>query len=341
MSAGSEDRAARFYALSESLELATATCREAGLELAALEERPFEGGEFKLRPLQSVRDRTVFVFQSLAGTDTASATHRLVRLLFLLNTLRDAGASRRIAIIPYMAFARKDRRTQIRDPVSIRYVAQLLEASGADRVVALDVHNPASLDNAFRIPVDHLSALPMMADHFSRSIPARSFVVVSPDVGGIKRAQLLQELLESRTGSTVDLAFVEKRRASGVVATRGLAGDVAGRHAVIIDDLCATGGTLIRAAERCNEAGAAAVHIAVSHAPIPAGLQAVAASPAVTDIVVTDSAGTGIGRSVNLQRNVAILPAQSLLGQAVRRMLSGEPLAPLLSRWPAEPGGSR
>ncbi len=130
----------RFYALTESLDLGKATCQEAGLELSALEERRFEGGEFKLRPLASVRGRPAF--------------------LFLLNGLRDAGASQRIAIIPYLAYARKDRRTQLRDPVNTRYVAQLLEASGADRVIALDIHNPAALDNAFRIPVDHLTALP-------------------------------------------------------------------------------------------------------------------------------------------------------------------------------------
>src|SRR5690348_12082045 len=105
--------APRFYALSESRTLGLAVCREAGLELANLEERVFEGGEFKLRPLESVRGRAVFVLQTLAGSATTSVGDRFVRLLFLLNGLRDAGATERIVLIPYLAYARKERRTQL------------------------------------------------------------------------------------------------------------------------------------------------------------------------------------------------------------------------------------
>lgn len=327
----------RFYAPTESLELGRATCEAAGLELAALEERKFEGGEFKLRPLASVRDRPAYVFQSLAGSTTTSIAESFVRLLFLLNGLRDAGASQRTAIIPYLAYARKDRRTQLRDPVNTRYVAQLLEASGADRVIALDVHNPAAFDNAFRIPVDHLTALPIMADHFATNHASANLVVVSPDVGGVKRAQLFQEILEARCGHPVDLAFVEKRRAAGKVSTGRLAGDVGGREALIVDDLCATGGTLIRAAERCREAGALAVHVAVTHTPYAEGLEAVLTSGAITDLLATDSVGIRRDHLPAIGRKLVCLPVAALLGQAVRRMLSGKPVAPLLTRWPVAP----
>jgi len=329
----------RFYALTESLELGQAICREAGLELAALEERIFEGGEFKLRPLASVRDRPAYVLQCLAGSPTASIAESFVRLLFLLNGLRDAGASQRIAIIPYLAYARKDRRTQLRDPVNTRYVAQLLEASGADRVIVLDVHNPAALDNAFRIPVDHLTALPMMANHFATNHGSADLGVVSPDVGGVKRAQVFQELLEDRCGRPVELAFIEKRRASGKVSTGRLVGNVSGRAALIVDDLCATGGTLIRAAERCREAGASAVHVAVSHTPYAEGLEAVLASDAISDVLATDSVGSRRDHAPVLGRKLITLPVAVLLGQAVRRMLSGKPIAPLLTRWPVPSDG--
>ena len=154
-------------------------------------------GEFKLRPLVSVRDRTVFVVQSLAGSADAPVAQRLIRLLFLLFGLRDAGASRLIALVPYLSFARKDMRTQPRDPVTTRHVAQLLESAGVDRLVALDVHNSAALDNAFRIPVDHLSAIPMFVRHFAEHMPAGEIAVASPDVGGIKRVQFFRELLQS------------------------------------------------------------------------------------------------------------------------------------------------
>ena len=209
----------RFYALSENVGLGTGTCQEAGLELSALEVRTFEGGEFQLRPLASVRNRTAYVLQSLAGSPRTSIADDFVRLLFLLSGLRDAGAIQRIALIPYLAYARQDRRTQLRDSVNTRYVAQLLEASGADRVICLDVHNPAALDNAFRIPVDHLTALPMMADRIASSHEKAALVVVSPDVGGIKRAQIFQQLMEERVGHTMQLALLEKRRAPGNVFT--------------------------------------------------------------------------------------------------------------------------
>ena len=176
------------FAPSESRALGLAASERAGIALGALEERQYAGGEFKLRPLQSVRDRAVFVVQSLAETYEAPIAQRLVRLLFLIHGLRDAGASRVIAVLPYLAYARKDRRTKPRDPVYTRYVAQQLEAAGTDRIIALDVHNASALDNAFRIPVDHLSALPMMAAHFTQLLPHGKLAVASPDIGGDRKS---------------------------------------------------------------------------------------------------------------------------------------------------------
>jgi ribose-phosphate pyrophosphokinase len=235
-------------ALSESRELAVDIAGRAGIELAPIEEREFEEGEFKLRPLDSVRDRTLFVVQSLAGSTEVPVAQRLVRLLFLLFGLRDAGAARVVALVPYLSYARKDRRTQLRDPVNTRYVAQLLESTGLDRLVCLDVHNPAALDNAFRIPVDHLSATPMFVRHFADQLTSDDIVVASPDVGGVKRAQVFREMLASQLGREVDLVFVEKRRAQGVVSGGTVVGSVSGRSVIVLDDLCASGGTLVRAA---------------------------------------------------------------------------------------------
>lgn len=321
-------------ALSESSRLGTSVCSEAGLAQTPLEERSFEGGEFKLRPLQSVRGRSAFVLQTLASSTDAPVADRLVRLLFLLNGLRDAGAARRIAVIPYLAYARKERRTQLRDPVHTRYIAQLLESSGADHVICLDVHNPAALDNAFRIPFDHLTALPMLADHFAKRLPPGRLAVASPDIGGIKRAQIFRELLAARVQWPVELIFAEKRRASGVVSSAGLVGDPAGQHVIIVDDLCATGGTVLSAAAMCRSAGALAVHVGVTHAPLTEGLDNLIAADSINEIVTTDSVGSVHRPSADPARKLVTLCLAPLLGQALRRIVAGKPLAPLLTRWP-------
>jgi ribose-phosphate pyrophosphokinase len=324
--------------LSECHGMGVAVAAVAAVPLATIEERRFEGGEFKLRPLESVRGRTTFVLQSLAATTEYPTAERLVRLLFLLHGLKDAGAAERVLVVPYLAYARKDRRTQLRDPVNTRYVAQLLEASGVDRLIALDVHNPAALDNSFRIPVDHLTALPMMVDHFARTLSAAELTVVSPDVGGIKRAQLFRELLQRRLQREVELAFIEKRRAEDVVSSGRFVGSAAGRQVIVIDDLCASGGTLIRAGEICRGAGAAAVHAAVTHTPLPAGLMALLGAGSIASIVATDSVGfappNAPPNAAAVRTKLTVLPVAPLFGLAIRRMRSQRPLAPLLQRWP-------
>jgi ribose-phosphate pyrophosphokinase len=323
------------FVLSESRGLGLQISHESAIPLAPLEERSFEDGEFKLRPLESVRDRTVFVVQSLASSPQAPIAQRLVRLLFLLCGLRDCGARRTIAVIPYLAYARKDRRTQPRDPITTRYVAQLLEATGVQRLIALDVHNAAALDNAFRIGVDHLSALPMFAAHFAQHMRGADFVVASPDIGGVKRVQIFRELLQKLLGRPIDLTFVEKRRSGGTVSGGGVVGQVERRAVIVLDDLCASGGTLVRAATSLREAGASAVHVAVTHAPLAAGLAALLAAPAIADVAITDSVGLELHHGPpSMAGKLSVLPVAPLLGQALARISHSAPLADLLEHWP-------
>jgi ribose-phosphate pyrophosphokinase len=328
-----------FFALNESRTLALAVAQEAGLVLAPLEERLYAGGEFKLRPLESVHNRPAFVLQSLAGSADSPLSERLLRVLFLLSALRDAGATPRVLLLPYLAFARQERRTQPRDSVNTRYVAQLLEAAGADQIIALDVHSPTALENAFRIPVDHLSALPLMANHYTSHLAHAALTVLSPDIGGIKPAQLFREMLAARMGLEVELAFIEKRRTEVGVSNGRLVGNASGRDVIVLDDLCATGETLLRAATACRRAGAAAVHIAVTHMPLVAGFEALMASDQIDSILTTDSVGFSFASSAAPPSpdRLSILSIAPLLGRAVQRRLAGKSLAPLLSRWPVNP----
>lgn len=256
----------KLFAPALSAVLAAKVAQSLGTRLAASEEREFDGGEHKMRPLEDVRGQDVFVIHSLCGSARASANDRLCRLLLFAGALKDAGAPRVTAVVPYLAYARKDRRTQPRDPVMTRYVAAMFEAVGVDCVVVLDVHNDAAFDNAFRIPTVRIEAAETFAAALNGRVGERRVVIASPDVGGIKRAQKFRERVSRGLGRDVDFAFVEKRRACGVVSRDALVGSVEDADVVYYDDMIASGTTLVRAVGAARRAGARRIHVAAAHA---------------------------------------------------------------------------
>jgi ribose-phosphate pyrophosphokinase len=300
----------------ESDALAREIARAANCEWAAVEERRFVGEEFTLRPLISVRDRDICVVQTLAPTAAAPITARLVRLLFLLSALRDAGARSLIAVIPYLAYARQERRGESGDPVHTRYVAELLQAAGMTHLVALDVHDLAAIDNAFRVPVVHLTARPTFIDWLADQSLSEPLAVASPDIGGIKRAQSFREHLEKRLDQAVELLFIEKRRAAEHLSGHQIVGLAKGRHVVLIDDLCATGETLMRAASALHHAGALRVTAAVTHVASAAGLRALCADPHLTQVLVTDSALTPESQDAAVGK-LCVIPCAPLFAPAL------------------------
>ena len=304
----------RLFALNASRSFGERLAAALGQPLDAHEEREFEDGEHKARPLVSVRGETVFVVQGLHGDHEGSGDDRLVRLLFFCGALRDHGAARIVALVPYLAYGRKERQTKPFDPVSTRYLAQLIEAIGIDALVTLETHSVTALQNAFRIPTVHIDAAVLFAARAQALASAGRLVVVSPDPGGIKRAQLFAELLQRRTGEPVGLAFIEKRRSGGKVTGSLLAGDVAGATALLIDDLISTGGTLRRAASTCLDGGAREVVAFAAHGLFAPGAEQMLLDPALASIVVADT-----------------VPAPQL-SQAARARVSYEPAAPLFAR---------
>ena len=305
----------------ESDALARAIARAGNCEWAAVEERRFAGEEFTLRPLAPVRDQDVCVVQTLAPTADTPIAARLVRLLFLLSSLRDAGARSRIALIPYLAYARQERRGEACDPVHTRYVAELLQAAGMTHLIALDVHDLAALDNAYRVPVEHLTARPVFIEWLAEQALSEPIAVASPDIGGIKRAQLFREHAEKRLGQAVELLFIEKRRAEGHLSGHQVVGQAEGRHVLLIDDLCATGETLMRAAAALLHAGALRVSAAITHVADAAGLRALCADPHLTQVLVTDSA---ITPEVELQDTargkLRVIPCAALFAPALAQI---------------------
>jgi ribose-phosphate pyrophosphokinase len=296
--------------------------------LASHEEREFEDGEHKARPLDTVAGRDVYVIQSLHGGPTMSANDKLCRLLFFLGALKDAGAARVTAVVPYLCYARKDRRTKPNDPVTTRYVGAMFESVGTDAVVTLEVHNPVAFENAFRCRTIALTAAPLFVD-FVRKLGNEDLCVVSPDTGGAKRAELLREALEAACGRPIGKAFADKHRSGGVVSGDLFVGDVAGRTALVIDDLISTGGTLVRAARAARKAGAKRVIALVTHGLFMPGAEQALGDQAIEQLVITDSVpafrlGKGAART-----KLAILPIAPLLVDVIGRLHDGRALTDL------------
>lgn len=318
---------ARFFAIDDDHDLGGRIIRQLGAEPARHEERIFEDGEHKMRPLDSVRGRDVFIITSLFGGEGegCGVNTKLCRLLFFIGTLKDADARSVTAVLPYLCYARKDRRTKACDPVTTRYVATLIEALGTDRVVALDVHNLAAFQNAFRCRTDHLEATDLFADYFERMLGNDALVVVSPDAGGIKRAETLRKALSLRLDRDIPTAFMEKYRSSGIVSGSALVGDVTGRTAIIVDDMIATGTTLTRAARACREHGAATVFAAATHGLFN-GAAPLIEERALDGVVVTDTVPPFRLPPDTVGSRVIVLDSSPLFARHIRRIVEATPL---------------
>jgi ribose-phosphate pyrophosphokinase len=277
------------FALEASRSYAERVAAHLDLALARHEEHDFEDGEHKVRPLDPVRGREAVVIHSLYGEPGQSGHDKLCRMLFFCAALKDAGARRVTALVPYLCYARKDRRTHPQDPITIRYVAGMFEACGVDAVSTVEVHNLAAFENAFRLPTQHIATAPLLAQHFAGMRGAEEIVVVSPDAGGAKRAEDFRRALEQGLGRPVGSALMEKFRSGGVVTGTLLAGVVAGRTAIIVDDLISTGGTLQRAARACRDGGATRIFAAAAHGLFMPGAEELLRDPSFERIVILDT----------------------------------------------------
>jgi ribose-phosphate pyrophosphokinase len=319
----------KLFALSASSGLGHRVADALGMKLSRHEERNFEDGEHKSRPLETVEGSDVYVLQNLHGGPLESANDKLCRLLFFIGALKDAGAARVTAISPYLCYARKDRRTKPHDPVTTRYIAALFEAVGTDAMVTLDVHNPAAFENAFRCRNVSLTAAPLFVDYV-KSLGDSSLCVVSPDPGGVKRAELFREALETACGIAIAKGFVDKHRSAGVVTGDIFAGDTEGKTALIIDDLISTGHTLLRAANAVRLKGATRVIVLVTHGLFMPGSAEVIADPAIDSFVLVDGVPPFRLELDGIGKKIVSLSSAGLIAETIRRLHEGLALDDLL-----------
>jgi ribose-phosphate pyrophosphokinase len=318
------------FALDSTREFGKKVALQLGLPLSPHEEQDFDDGEHKSRPLANVRGRDVFVVHSLHSDAAQSVNDKLCRLLFFIGALKDASAASVTAVVPYLAYARKDQKSKPRDPVTTRYVARMFEAAGTDRVVTMDVHNLAAYENAFRCVTEHLGANGLFVEHFVPLLANSEAVVVSPDAGGIKRAERFRQRLAAALGRPVAAAFAEKHRDGNVLSGELIVGDVQGRRAIILDDLISTGSTIARTVKACRSLGATSVYAAASHGLFVGEASQLLADDAIDGIVVSDTVppfrlGKGKARA-----KLTVLPAAPLFAEAIRRIHEGGSIVELL-----------
>lgn len=324
------DTPLRVFVLNATKEFGDAVARAGGVIPGNHEERTFEDGEYKVRPLEAVAGCDVYVVQSLHAGPSDTTDGKLNRLLFFIGALKDAGAARVTAVTPYLCYARKDRRTKWQDPMTLRYVASLFEAVGTDAIVTVDVHNDVAFENAFRCRTIALTAAPLFVD-YAKNLTDDRLCVVSPDPGGVKRTQLFREVLEQACGFAIARGFVEKRRSAGVVEGELFVGDAKDATVLIVDDLVSSGGTLLRAARAVRAQGARRVIAFATHGLFMPGTAEVLADGAIDRLVVTDTVPPFRLSDIAARQKIDIVSAVGLFAHAIDRLHRNQPLDDLLA----------
>jgi ribose-phosphate pyrophosphokinase len=285
--------------------LAKAICKSIGVELGKCTIKPFPDGETFIKIEENVRGEEVFVVQPTSPP----TNHHLMELFIMMDALRRASAARITAVLPFYGYARQDRKDQPRVPITAKLVANLLVASGANRILAMDLH-AQQIQGFFDIPVDHLYAAPVMYDYLKKK-KLTDLVVVSPDTGGLKMAHAYSQVLES------GLAIVAKRRKSATeVESMAVIGEIKGKNVLLVDDLTETAGTLTAAAALLKKKGAKQIIACVSHAILgETGIERLRKS-AIDELITTDT----VQRPAIDGVKIVTLTVAGLLGEAIKRI---------------------
>ena len=290
-----------------NLRLAHAICDYLRIPLGQLRLTRFSDGEVYCQVLENVRGTDVFVIQPTCNP----VNDNLIELLLAVDALKRSSAARITAVIPYYGYARQDRKDKPRVPISAKLVADLLQAAGIQRILAVDLHAPA-IQGFFDVPVDHLLAAPVLLDWIARE-RFENLTIVSPDAGGVERARFFARRLG------VALAIIDKRRIEANVAeTMNVIGDVHGRSCVIVDDIVDTAGTLTGAVHALKEKGALSITACFTHAVLSGPAMQRLATSELDRVVVTDTIPLSDEKAADPK--IVVLSVASLLGEAVARI---------------------
>jgi ribose-phosphate pyrophosphokinase len=297
--------------------LAQAVADHLDLPLTRAQVKRFPDNEVWVTIDENVRGEDVFVLQSTSFP----ANDNLMELLICIDALKRASARRITAVLPYFGYARQDRKTGGRTPISAKLVSNLITRAGADRVLTMDLHS-GQIQGFFDIPTDNLLAAPLLAEDIKRNYEKPSeLLIVSPDVGGVVRALALASRLNA------DLAIVDKRRSGpGKSEVANIIGDVAGRRLIMFDDIVDSAGTLCSAAQSLIDAGAVEVSAYVTHGVLSGSAVQRVNDSVLKELVITDSIDTS-ARAVN--GKIRVVSCAPLMGEAIRRIANEESVSKL------------
>ena len=320
-----QDQNIKIVARNSNMRLATDIASYVKLPLTECNVRRFADMEVFVEILENVRGEDVFVIQSTSYP----ANDHLMELLILIDALKRSSARRITAVIPYYGYARQDRRTSGRTPISAKLVANLITNAGADRVLTIDLH-AGQIQGFFDIPTDNLFAAPVFVKDIEGRYKNKPVVIVSPDVGGVARARELAKRINA------PLSIVDKRRERpGEVADMTVIGDVSNKKCIIVDDICDTAGTLCKAAEVLIDNGASEVHSYITHGVLSGPAVERITNSVMKSLVISDSIEAT--KAVKEAKNIRIVPSAPMFAQAILNIWSGTSVSSLFETDTLEP----
>jgi len=314
----------KILAGNSNLPLATAIAKHCFATLVPANVKNFADGECSVEFLENIRGEDVFIIQSTSSP----VNDNLMELMVMIDAAKRSSARRITAVIPYFGYARQDRKSASRTPITAKLVANLLTTAGADRILTMDLH-AGQIQGFFDIPVDDLTSRIVFAEDIKRSIGyvddpdvmQQGTVFVSPDAGGVVRARKFADMFKG------DIAIVDKRRPeAGKSEVMNLIGDVKGKHAILVDDMVDSGGTLCNAAKAIMDAGALTVRAYITHGVLTGEACQKVEKSVLDELVVTDTILDHCPKNCKKTRQVSIAP---LVGEAIRRITNEESVSSL------------
>lgn len=305
------------FALTSSVDLAKKVCNDLDVPLGRIKVEHFADGEILVTPQESVRGRSVFIVQSTCNP----VTERLMEVLVCIDACKRASAREINVIMPYYGYARQDRTTKPRQPITAKLVADLIQKAGAHRVVVFDLH-AAQIQGFFNIPIDDITAVPMIGQYFHQKFRGRDdLVVVSPDHGGVTRARRLADILDA------SIAIIDKRRPKpNMVEAQNVIGNVDGKTCIVIDDICDTAGSLTAGCEILKKHGASEIYCAITHGVFSRDAVTKIQNSPIREMIITDTIPLSEENKAKTDK-IKVLSVADMIATAIDSILNHMPVS--------------